>query len=227
VSDLFYKAVRWTGLSVWTLAARPVILHRERFPSSGRALLAPNHLSPYDVPALIAAFSRPIDFVSIEELFRIGWVRWFFTRMNVTPLDRSRKDITTVRRIIQRLEKERMVGMFPEGGLRRPEESMLTTGRFQEGIIEIARLGDAPIIPCVLLGTGVFARPAGWLPGRGRYGMAFGKPIRVAKDAERSERELACEALRQAYAELYKELCAASGLDIWSHPWYTRRDETV
>jgi 1-acyl-sn-glycerol-3-phosphate acyltransferase len=223
VSDLFYKAVRWTGLSVWTLAARPVILHRERFPSSGRALLAPNHLSPYDVPALIAAFNRPIDFVSIEELFRIGWVRWFFTRMNVMPLDRSRKDTTTVRRIIQRLEEERMVGMFPEGGLRRPAESMLTTGRFQEGIIEIARLGNAPIIPCALLGTGVFARPSGWLPGRGRYGMALGRPIRVAKDAKQAERELACETLRQAYAELYRELCAASGLDIWSDSWHAAR----
>jgi 1-acyl-sn-glycerol-3-phosphate acyltransferase len=141
--------------------------------------------------------------------------------MNALSLERKQHDPVTVRRIISRLEKERAVVLFPEGQVRRPEDSMLKTGEFGGGIIRIARLARAPIIPCVLLGTGVFARASAWWPpGRARYGLAFGEPIRPAAGQDhRRDDQRALKQLRQAYAELYRELSQTSGLDIWSQPW--------
>ena len=221
MGDTFYQAVRWAGWPLWALAARPIILHQERVPGTGRVLLAPNHLSPYDVPCLIAALRRPIDFVSITELFRIRWVGWFFGHMNALPLERQRPDPVTVRRIIARLEQERAVVLFPEGGVRRPEQSVLKTGEFHGGVVQIARLAKAPIIPCALLGTGVFAGAKAWVPARrARYGIAFGEPVLVEEgDDHPHDQQRVLGQLRQAYADLYRELSDASGLDVWSHPW--------
>lgn len=221
MSDLFYHVVRLAGMPPWVFSARPTVLHRERVPRAGRVLLAPNHLSPYDVPCLIATLRRPIDFLSITELFAIRPVGWFFARMNAFPLDRRRKDPAAVRKIIDRLERERILAMFPEGAIRRPADSMLLGGRFNSGVVRMARLGNAPIIPCVMLGTGIFARPSAWAPfWRARYGVAFGEAIRVGHgpDAQREE-ALALGRLRQAYVALYSELSGASGLDVYSHPW--------
>ena len=224
MSDLFYHAVRWAGWVPWMLSSRPTVLHRERVPASGRVLLAPNHLSPYDVLCLIASLHRPVDFLSITEMFRVRAVGWFFSHMNAFPLDRRRNDYGAVRAMIGRLERERALAIFPEGGIRKPSESLLAGGKFSPGIVRVARLGDAPIVPCVMLGTGVFSRPAAWAPfRRGRYGVAFGEAIRVGAGPEaKQEEKLALERLRRAYAELYQELSAESGLDVHSQPWRTR-----
>jgi 1-acyl-sn-glycerol-3-phosphate acyltransferase len=213
MSDLAYNVVWHTCYPVIWVTSRPVVLHRERVDVPGAYIVAPNHLSPYDVPCLMATSPRNLDFVSIVEAFRNPLVALLYGSVNVFPLDRSRPDSPTVRIILDRLRRGRVVAMFPEGHLRTEDNSVIRGAPFKPGVARIAQLADAPVVPTVILGTGGYSRVLSWAPVRGlRYGVNFGQPIRVRKDIDKAEAVTQFLAeMRQAYLDLYAELKAAMG----------------
>jgi 1-acyl-sn-glycerol-3-phosphate acyltransferase len=212
---LFYNLVRAVGAHAFWVSSRPTILHRERLKTPGAYILAPSHLSPFDVPVLIAIAPRNLDWVSITEAFRNPLVALFYGSMNAFPLDRSRPDSPTVRIILDRLKRGRAVAMFPEGGIRTLENSVLNGAPFKPGVVRIAQLADVPVIPCAIVGTGAYAKVKSWLPVRGvRYGVNFGLPLRVRTDLEKHEaQKIFLDEMRQAYLDLHAEL-----LDKMKHP---------
>jgi 1-acyl-sn-glycerol-3-phosphate acyltransferase len=222
MSDAFYKFVRFLGRPAFYLSASPIVLHADRLRNlSGAVIIAPNHLSPYDVPCLMAHAPRPLDFVSIVEVFRNPFVARFLGGMNAFPLDRSRVDPGTTRKILDRLERGRTITMFPEGRIRTAATSVLGGAPFNPSVTRLARLANVPIVPCVLLGTGAYARAAAWLPlRRTRYALSFGEPFRVDPTGdEKAACAQAATRLREAYDALYAELQAASGLSVTDSPW--------
>lgn len=221
MSDAFYKLVKFVGRPAFKQSSRRIFLHADRVPATGPVIVAANHLSPYDIPCLMDAIDRPLDFVSITEMFRNPLVGWLFRSMNAFPLERRRADPATTRVILDRLRRGRAVAMFPEGRIPLPEESMLLGRPVRWSIVRLARLAGVPIVPGVILGTGVFSRASAWKPvGKTTYGAAFGQPVRV--DAEKDE-ATACGAaeaqLIAAYPELYAELSAATGLTVLDQRW--------
>lgn len=212
MSDLAYNIV-WHACypAIW-VSSRPIVLHRDRVDVPGAYILAPNHLSPYDVPCLMAVSKRNLDFVSIVEVFRNPLVALLFGSVNVFPLDRSRVDSPTVRIILDRLRRGRVIAMFPEGHIREDErESVVHGGPLKPGVARIAQLADAPVVPTVILGTRGYSNPLKWAPIRGlRYGVNFGRPMRVRKDLDKGEalKQFLAE-MKQAYLDLHAELKAA------------------
>src|SRR4051812_33405273 len=182
MSDVFYNVIRWVGRPVFWLSSSPTVLHADRVNQPGPMIIAPNHLSPYDVPCLMASTRRKLDFVSIVEIFRNPVLGWFLRSMNAFPLDRGRRDSAATRQILERLEQGRKVVMFPEGQIRTGETSLLSGASFKESVVRLARLANVPIVPCVILATGAFARPKAWLPlRRTRYAVNFCELIRVER----------------------------------------------
>lgn len=181
-----------------------MVLHPERIPPRGSVLLAPTHLSAFDVPCLMHTIRRPMDFVSITELFQNPFTRWFFTNMNAFPLNRGRVDAATTRTIFDRLKKKRAVVVFPEGRLRQPQESVLAGAAFKRGVIQIARISRTPIVPIVILGAGAYSRARAWLPLREtRFFVAVGEAFSV--DGEADE-ERASQGLRESWYALHEEI---------------------
>jgi 1-acyl-sn-glycerol-3-phosphate acyltransferase len=213
VSDAFYNFVWGVGTHVFWVSSRAVVLHRERLKRPGAFILASTHLSVFDVPVLIAKSPRKLDWVSIVEVMRLPFVGWFYRSMNAFALDRNRPDSPTVRVILDRLARGRVVAMFPEGNIRTPETSVLNGGNIKPGVARIAQLADVPVIPCVVLGTDAYMRVRSWLPiKRVRYGINIGEPIAVPKDADKHEAtQLFVDRLRRAYLDLHAELKAAMG----------------
>lgn len=211
MSDLAYNIVWGIGVHAFWVSSSPTVLHRERLKRPGGYILAPNHLSVYDVPCLMAISPRNLDFVSIVEVFRKPLVGWFYGSVNAFPLDRSRPDSPTVRTILDRLERGRVVAMFPEGKLRTLENSVLNGAPFKPGIARIAQLADVPVIPCAIVGTDAYYKVKSWLPlRRVRYGVNIGAPLTVRKDLEKHEaQQHFLDELKQAYIDLYAELKAA------------------
>ena len=195
----------------FALSSSPVVLHRERAALDGAYLLAPTHLSAYDVPCLMKESPRRLDFVSITELFEKPLVAALFGAVNVFALDRSRPDSPTVRTILERLRRGRAVVMFPEGHIRSAADSVLNGGDIKPGVARIAHLAGVPVVPCVLLDTGLYARASSWLPVRGtRFGVAFGSPLRASTDGPEAEaREALVAAVKRSYRELHAELVQA------------------
>ena len=215
MSDFIYNWVVRICRPAFTVSSCPLLLHRERATLPGGHILAPNHLSAYDVPCLMAQAPRNLDFVSITELYENPFVAAFFTSVNVFPLDRSKPDSPTVRTILDRLRKGRVVVMFPEGKIPSEKESVLNGGPIKPGVARIAHLADVPVIPCVVLGTGAYNRLSSWAPIRGvRYAIAYGKPLRASKDLDEQESRAQLLAdIKRSYRELHAELLAALAED--------------
>ncbi len=209
MSELFYRTVRTIGSAIFFIASAPRVLHAERVPRHGAYLLAANHTCAYDAPLLIAVNPRMIHWLSIVELFHHPLSRWFMTTFGALPLDRSKADTVTVRRLLRLLKAGRVVGIFPEGGVRHDENSVLESGAIESGICKLAQLAGVPVLPCVVLGAEKFRRWTSWLPGaRTRWAVAFGEliPPRAGSDrlaaraAMAEEITLALRALRSEVA---------------------------
>lgn len=203
MSDAFYRFVRFTGTLVFDLTARRTVRGLENVPRTGPFILACTHQSYFDVPILIRNTPRLLDIVSITEVFRKPLVGWFYGSLNAFPLERSRADPATVRTILSRLERGRVVAMFPEGRIRPGNDSVVHTGQIRRGIGRIAALANVPIIPCVVENSSVYGRVSAWLPlRRSRYGVSYGAPIPPG-DPEKVE-----AALVQAFRSLHAGLRA-------------------
>lgn len=206
MSDAFYTLVRTIGATAFISSGRPVVLGREHLPHTGPFILAANHQSPYDVPLLILHVPRHIDFVSIVEVFQKPLVGWFYGSLNAFPLDRGRPDAKTVRIILDRLAKGRVVGMFPEGRFRTGAASVVHNGQIRPGVGKIAQLANVPIVPCAIIGSPRYGNVQSWLPlRRTRYGVAFGEPITPDGDPVEIEATL-CSAFANLHTRLKQQL---------------------
>lgn len=208
MSDWFYSLARFAAMPAFWVSSRPVVTGLSYIPRSGPCIIAATHQSPYDVPLLIRHAPRHVDFLSIVEVFRLPFVGWLYTNLNAFPLDRSKADPATVRVALDRLAKGRVVAMFPEGGFRLRERSVIHGGGIRPGIARMATLAHAPIIPCVVLNSLLYARFHSWLPlRRTRYALAFGPPIHpdpADTTGARTESRLITD-LRQLHTQLLRE----------------------
>lgn len=213
LGDTFHKVIVFTFRLPFWVSSRPVHLHVRRIPKNGPFILASSHLSPFDVPALMRSSTRRLDFVSTTEIFRNKFIAWFYGNMGTFPIDRSRSDPKTVRVIIDRLARGRVVAIFPEGRIRTESESVVCGGRMRPTIARLAKLANVPIVPAAVCGSDAYLRATSWLPlRRVRYGVIYGEPIVVDNEAE-GERQLA-EAFQHLYAELREALGVAPGVPV-------------
>lgn len=208
MSTLTYALIRGIGQHAFRVSSRPVVLHPDRVPPAGPAILAPTHLSHYDVPCLMTVVRRHIDFLSVVEFERTPFVGTLFRGMNCVFLDRGRVDRAAVRETLRRLEAGRLVAMFPEGRIREWPESAVHGKPFKPGVARLAQLSGAPVVPCVTLGTDAYRTLASWMPlRRVRYGVIFGQPLTARRDLspEAAQADLVAR-LSVAYGDLYQEL---------------------
>jgi 1-acyl-sn-glycerol-3-phosphate acyltransferase len=210
MSELFYRTVRTVGSAIFRLASTPRVLHAERAPRCGAYLLAANHTCAYDAPLLIAVNPRMIHWLSIVELYRNPFSRWFMNAVGALPLDRSKVDTVTVRQLTRLLKAGRVVGIFPEGGVRRDAASVLESGAIESGICKLAQLVGVPVLPCVVLGAEKFQRWTSWLPGaRTKWAVAFGELISPRTEPDRAAgRAAMAEEVTLALRALHSEAAA-------------------
>ncbi len=162
---------------------------REHIPKTGGFILVSNHISHFDPPAHSAACTRGIDWAGSEILFRGTLTRWYFRICHVIKVRQYEADTGALRESIRRVRAGRCVGLFPEGGIRRGEDSILgSQGQLYDGAIMIATLTGAPLLPCLVMGTDRLYHPKSLLH-RPPIWIRFGPPISVqGKDAVERDR---------------------------------------
>jgi 1-acyl-sn-glycerol-3-phosphate acyltransferase len=181
-------------------------------PRCGACILAPNHISHFDPPLIGISTSRPVDWMAMQELFtnRIfgGILRW----IGSFPVGREKFDRAAVRTALDRLKRGRLVGVFPEGGLRTGPESVLEGAPLKPGVAAMAQMTGATVVPCVVIGSDALYAPRQWLPfRRTRIWVVFGPPLSPPaaegdKDATRENFEtLLGDTLRELYARTVRE----------------------
>lgn len=162
------------------------IAGREHVPARGGAIIVANHCSYLDPPVMGAACRhRIVRFLARDTLLSNAFARWFFPRVAVIPLDRTRGDLGALRKAIGALKEGKVVGLFPEG-TRSPD------GRMREakgGIGFLIAKSEVPVVPLFIAGT-YEAFPKGanrFRPSRivARFGPAIApEEIRAAMSAK-------------------------------------------
>src|SRR5579884_3427271 len=148
---------------------------RTNVPKQGGVLIAPNHISDADPPAVGVALPRPCYFMAKEELFRIPILGLIMRVMHGFPIKRYSADRAALRYTEELLKQGEAVVIFPEGKL--SENGQLQP--FLPGVILVADRSGAPILPVALIGTDRLL-PYGKLiprPTRKPVVVRFGRPI--------------------------------------------------
>jgi len=167
--------------------------------SPATAVVVANHISHFDPFLLSYAFPRPIDWMTTEEFYSNPLMGTWLRALNTVPVDRSRPDHRALRVGVERLRVGRIVGVFPEGGIRAGATSILGGAAPKSGAAALARIAGVPIIPSVIFGADRLYAPRSWLPGppRAKVWIAIGPPLSVSDASGRQANARLVEALRE------------------------------
>jgi 1-acyl-sn-glycerol-3-phosphate acyltransferase len=137
----------WVGLK---LKYRMKISGCEHIPAEGGAVIAANHCSYLDPPVMCSCSPRRIvHFMARDTLFSNPVARWYFPRVGVMPIDRTRGDLGALKKAIAMLKEGKVIGLFPEG-TRSPDGRMRDA---KGGIGFLIAKGDVPVVPLYISGT--------------------------------------------------------------------------
>src|SRR5436305_8478604 len=204
----FYHAGKLLVKLVFGCIALIRVIGRENPNRSGGFLLASNHISHFDPFLIGLAVRRKIDWMTMSEFFRAPALGFLLRSIDAFPAERDHADLKTIRTAIERLKHGRVVGIFPEGGIRDGTRSLLEGAALRPGAATLAQIAGVPVVPCVILGSDRFYSKKQWLPFRRTpVWIAFGKPISPFPELERLHaREQIESELAGAFKNLFAEL---------------------
>jgi 1-acyl-sn-glycerol-3-phosphate acyltransferase len=203
-----YRAARLLVRLLFGWVTRVQVIRPENANRTGGFLLAANHISHFDPFIISLVIRRKIDWLTMAEFFQSPAVGFLLRVVDAFPVDRDRADRKTIRTAIERLKEGRVVGLFPEGGIRDGARSLLEGAPLRPGASTLAHIAGVPILPCVILGSDRLYSTKRWLPiRRTPIWIAFGNPISHFPELQKSEaRERIQSELASVFKNLYAEL---------------------
>jgi len=205
------------------------VVHPERVPETGPALLIPNHVSFIDGLLILASTDRPVRFVIDAHYYNMRLLKPFMLSLNAIPLSLGAGPKPMLRALKEAgklLDQGDVVCIFPEGQITRT--GML--GPFMRGFQRIVTGRDVPIIPVALdrVWGSIFSKAGGRfvtkMPRRFPYPVtvAFGEPLPPGTPIHRARaavREIGTEAWKLRKGEsrpLYYNFIRK----VRSRPWH-------
>jgi len=196
--QLFRTAFHWLVIKccglLFRITCKVRVIQLAPVPRHGPLIMASNHNSHFDPPIISGFFHRRLDWLAMEEMFRANWSRKVFTALNCIAVDRSGGDRTSLRQALGRLSDGRVIGIFPEGGIRAGETSILNGAPMKPGLAALSIHSGAPVIPCALIGSDRLYQRTNWLPWTPRItiilliGKSVHPPAKQKRDSEAKER---------------------------------------
>lgn len=119
-------------------------------PAEGSVIVAANHVSTLD-PFLLTATSpnRYVSFMIAREFAEIPLFGRLVRMVECVPVNRTGSDIASIKAALRHLDEGRCLGIFPEGRIRRPGESL----KVREGVGMLALRSGATVVPAFISGT--------------------------------------------------------------------------
>ncbi len=219
----FYRVVVGSLKAFLHLGARVRFLEFGKIPP-GPCVMVSNHISHFDPPFLSGWLPRKIDWIAMAELFGTPWSKAGFTWLDVIPVDRHGDDRQALRTAIKRLEAGRLIGIFPEGGIRDGERSILAGAEMREGAFLLAAKANCPVLPVVILGSERLYNRRNWLPWRrAKVFIATGEPVFPGAGGRKQLRDDTAAALIQLKDRLV-ETCRLTADDLPRSPQQRMRE---
>ncbi len=195
------RSLRFLLRLFFTVYNRLSVRGIENLPGHGPYIIAPNHLSLADAPAVMAAVSRAAG----SQMYFLGTADYFggpltsriASLLQVIPVDMDTKLYGALQLSAYVLREGKVLCVFPEGG--RSRDGRIKD--FKKGVGIIAKELNIPIVPVAIHGAYRMLAPGMKFPRPVHLEVAFGKPIQPGgKDYEGLVKAL-YEAVRQMLEE--------------------------
>ena len=194
----------------------------ENVPTTGGAILCPNHTSVLDSFMVPALLPRRVTYVGKAEYMDSWKTRRLFPALGMIPIDREGGDsgeraLATAQRVLERGE---LFGIYPEGT--RSRDGRLYRGH--TGPARLALRARVPIIPIGLIGTREVMPPDAKFPKlRKPVTIRFGRPISIERYLGRDDDHLV---YRQIIDEVMYAIRELSGQD-YVNEYATKKKATA
>jgi 1-acyl-sn-glycerol-3-phosphate acyltransferase len=140
----------------------------DRVPPTGGLVVAANHFSWVDPPALGAASPRTLYFMAKVEAHRVPGLGQLMRTFGAFPVRRGESDRDAVRTMREIVRDGGALGMFAEGTRQRSG----VPGRVQPGAAMVAITEGVPVVPVAIHGSQVW-RLGNFAP----VSLAWGEPM--------------------------------------------------
>lgn len=124
----------------------------ENLPESGKLIIACNHIRSTDPAFIVVGSRRQVHYMAKSDLFENFFLAKLFTFMNAFPVKRLFCDRKALNYALKVLEKDYVLGIFPEGRRVYESESRMPTDA-RNGVGYIALLSGADVVPACLYRT--------------------------------------------------------------------------
>lgn len=206
----WYRFIRWLVRNTffrYTGGLKAV--NEENFPKDGAVIVAPNHISHVDPPAVGCACPRVLRFMAKEELFK-GIFGWMIASLGAYPVKRGEGDTEAIRKTIALLEAGEAVLVFPEGT--RGDGQHLQP--MEKGATMLAKRTGAWVLPVAIVGSHIVLPRGKSKPGKSLIKIAYGEPFKyedvLPGGTEKERREAFAVELRSRLLKL----CEQHGLPL-------------
>ena len=218
----WYDFVRWFVRNTFFRAVGGLRgVGRENVPKTGAVIIAPNHVSNLDPPAVACTCPRRLNFMAKEELFKIPVLGPIIRSLDAFPLKRGEGDTEAFRHAIAQLERGKTIIIFPEGS----RGDGVSIQPMTKGATMLARRTGATVVPVGIVGTHKVLPKGQSKPKRGKMIVAYGKPF-TYQDIEAQYGKAAKNVFGDELEKRILELCHANGLPLKSASSLQRSEES-
>lgn len=173
--DFCKMVVRFLVRVVW----RARVAGTDNVPADGPLIVACNHVSYMDPPAMGCLCPRRISYMAKKELFEIPVLGTVIRALGAYPVDRRGSATAAIKRSLDVLRAGGAVGIFPQG-----TRNLSGSIEPQTGVALLASLAGAPVVPACIRGTDRALR-------LGRIDVAFGAPLSLSAGRKATRDDLA------------------------------------
>jgi 1-acyl-sn-glycerol-3-phosphate acyltransferase len=167
-TDAAWAVGRVTIQPAVNLFARVAVYGSDRVPLTGGLVVAANHFSWIDPPALGAACPRTLYFMAKVEAHRVPGLGELMRAFGTFAVRRGQSDRDAVRRMREIVREGNALGMFAEGTRQRSG----VPGPVQPGAAMVAVNEEVPLIPAAIHGSQAW-RLGNFAP----VSIAWGEPM--------------------------------------------------
>ncbi len=167
-TDIAWSIGRPTIGGATRLVARVRVYGRERVPMHGGLVVAANHFSWIDPPALGWAIPRTLYYMAKVEAHRVPGLGQLMRSFGAFPVRRGESDRDAVRTMREIVRDGNALGMFPEG----TRQLSGVPGTVLPGAAMVAVSERVPLVPVAIYGSFEW-RLGNFKP----VSLAFGEPM--------------------------------------------------
>jgi len=165
----------------------------------GPLILAPNHASYFDPPAVGCNVPRVTYYLARHTLFAPPIGSWLLPSIGSIPVNQESPGPSSLKNIFEVLKNKGTLVLFPEG-------ARTTDGHFakaEPGIGLIAARTGTPVVPVHIIGSrDALPRGGGWRPFR-PIRVVYGKPMQFTGDPKsRGDYQKFADEIMSAIAQL-------------------------